>query len=118
MPRGLDTEFAIGKVDHQINQSNRLSFRYMFFDNFITANVAGVTANIPNSVQQATDFADRQHSTGAQLISTIGAKCSTNCACSTPPALRAGRPSGACRNRASDSHLRRRKFRRSHGGDL
>ena len=74
MPRGLNTEFAIGKVDHQINQSNRLSFRYMFFDNFITANVGGATANIPNSVQQATDFADRQHSTGAQLVSTIGAQ--------------------------------------------
>ena len=41
MPRGLNTEFAIGKVDHQINSANRLSVRYMFFDNFITANVAG-----------------------------------------------------------------------------
>ena len=56
MPRGLNTEFAIGKVDHQINQANRLSFRYMFFDNFITANVGGVTSGVPNSVQQATDF--------------------------------------------------------------
>ena len=68
MPRGLNTEFAIGKVDHQFNQANRLTFRYMFFDNFITANVGG--GNV--SVQRATDFADRQHSTGAQLISTIG----------------------------------------------
>ena len=72
MPRGLNTEFAIGKIDHQLNDSNRLSLRYMLFDNFITANVGGTTANIPNSVQQATDFSDRQHSTGAQLISTIG----------------------------------------------
>jgi hypothetical protein len=68
MPRGLNTEFAIGKVDHQINQANRLSVRYMFFDNFITANVGGGLT----SVQRATDFADRQHSTGAQLISTMG----------------------------------------------
>src|SRR5690606_17988562 len=67
-PRGLNTEFAIGKVDHQINQANRLSVRYMFFDNFITANVGGGLT----SAQRATDFADRQHSTGAQLISTIG----------------------------------------------
>jgi hypothetical protein len=73
MPRGLNTEFAIGKVDYQINASNRLSMRYMLFDNFITANVGSTTANIPNSVQQATDFSDRQHSTGAQLVSTIGA---------------------------------------------
>ncbi|MDO8680255.1 MAG: TonB-dependent receptor [Acidobacteriota bacterium] len=68
MPRGLNTEFAIGKVDHQLSAGNRLSARYMFFDNFITANVGGGLT----SVQRATDFADRQHSTGAQLISTIG----------------------------------------------
>jgi hypothetical protein len=67
-PRGLNTEFAIGKVDHQISQAHRLSVRYMFFDNFITANVGGGIL----STQRATDFADRQHSTGAQLISTIG----------------------------------------------
>ncbi|MEO7156543.1 MAG: TonB-dependent receptor, partial [Vicinamibacterales bacterium] len=41
----------------------------MFFDNFITANVGGGLV----SVQRANDFIDRQHSTGAQLISTIGA---------------------------------------------
>jgi hypothetical protein len=68
MPRGLNTEFAIGKIDHQLSSANRLSVRYMFFDNFITANVGG--GNV--SVQRANDFADRQHSTGAQLISTIG----------------------------------------------
>jgi outer membrane receptor protein involved in Fe transport len=68
MPRGLNTEFAIGKVDHQINSANRLSVRYMFFDNFITANVGGGLT----SVQRANDFADRQHSTAGQLISTIG----------------------------------------------
>ena len=68
-PRGLNTEFAIGKIDHQINSANRLSARYMFFDNFITANVGGGLL----SVQRANDFVDRQHSTGAQLISTIGA---------------------------------------------
>jgi len=67
-PRGLNTEFAIGKVDHQINPANRLSVRYMFFDNNISANVGGGIL----SVQRATDFTDRQHSTGAQLISTIG----------------------------------------------
>jgi outer membrane receptor protein involved in Fe transport len=69
MPRGLNTEFAIGKIDHQINSANRLSVRYMFFDNFITANVGGGLV----SVQRANDFADRQHSTAGQLISTMGA---------------------------------------------
>ncbi|MEZ5284745.1 MAG: TonB-dependent receptor [Vicinamibacterales bacterium] len=67
-PRGLNTEFAIGKVDPQLNQANRLSVRYMFFDNFITANVGGgLTSSL-----RATDFSDRQHSTGVQLISTLG----------------------------------------------
>jgi hypothetical protein len=70
MPRGLNTEFAIGKVDHQLSSGNRLSVRYMFFDNFITANVGG--GNV--SVQRANDFVDRQHSTGAQLISTLNAR--------------------------------------------
>jgi len=69
MPRGLNTEFAIGKIDHQLSAGNRLSVRYMFFDNFITANVGGGLV----SVQRANDFSDRQHSTGAQLISTLGA---------------------------------------------
>jgi hypothetical protein len=67
MPRGLNTEFAIGKVDHQFNQNHRLSVRYIFFDNFINNNIGGGL----NSVQRGTDFSDRQHSTGVQLISTL-----------------------------------------------
>ncbi len=67
MPRGLNTEFAIGKIDHQLNGSNRVSVRYIFFDNFINNNVGGGIG----SVQRATDFSDRQHSTAAQLVSTI-----------------------------------------------
>jgi len=66
-PRGLNTEFAIGKIEHQLNANNRVSVRYIFFDNFITANVGGGLL----SSQRATDFADRQHSTAAQFISTI-----------------------------------------------
>ncbi|MEZ5420081.1 MAG: carboxypeptidase regulatory-like domain-containing protein [Vicinamibacterales bacterium] len=67
MPAGLNTEFAIGKIDHQLNDSNRLSLRYIFFDNFIQNNVGGGIG----SVQRATDFTDRQHSTALQMISTI-----------------------------------------------
>jgi hypothetical protein len=67
MPTALNTEFAIGKIDHQVNQSNRLSARYIFFDNFINDNVGGGLT----SVQRGTDFSDRQHSTGVQLISTV-----------------------------------------------
>jgi hypothetical protein len=67
MPTALNTEFAIGKMDHQLSQNNRLSVRYIFFDNFINDNVGGGL----NSVERGTDFSDRQHSTGVQLISTV-----------------------------------------------
>jgi hypothetical protein len=67
MPRALNTEFLIGKVDHQLSMGNRLSVRYIFFDNFITNNIGGGLT----SVQRGTDFSDRQHSAGVQLISTI-----------------------------------------------
>ncbi len=71
MPAALDTEFAIGKIDHQLSDANRLSVRYIFFHNVIPNNTGNTTANIPNSVQQGTDFTDRQHSTAAQLVSTL-----------------------------------------------
>lgn len=67
MPRGLNTEFAIGKVEHQLTAANRLSVRYIFFDNFINNNIGGGLT----SVQRGTDFSDRQHSTGVQLVSTV-----------------------------------------------
>ena len=57
-----------GKVDHQFSQANRFTVRYIFFDNSITNNIGGGL----NSVQWGTDFKDRQHSTAAQLITTIG----------------------------------------------
>jgi hypothetical protein len=69
MPAVGDTKFAIGKVDHQFSQANRFTVRYIFFDNFITNNIGGGLS----SVQWGTDFKDRQHSTAAQLVSTIGA---------------------------------------------
>lgn len=71
IPAELDTKFAIGKLDYQINQVNRFTARYIFFDNFITDNIGNVTASVPNSVQQGTDFSDRQHSFAAQVVSTI-----------------------------------------------
>jgi hypothetical protein len=71
MPTKLNTEFAIGKVEHQLNSANRLSVRYIFFDNFIPDNTGNTTAGVPNSVQQGTNFTDRQHSTAVQLVSTL-----------------------------------------------
>lgn len=68
MPRVMDTKFFIGKVDHQINGSNRLTGRYIFFDNFIENNVGGGLT----STQRGTNFSDRQHSLATQLTSTFG----------------------------------------------
>jgi hypothetical protein len=68
MPAVADTRFAIGKVDQQITQTNRLTARYIFFDNTISNNIGGGL----NSVQRATDFSDRQHSFAAQVVSTLG----------------------------------------------
>ena len=72
MPAAGDTKFAIGKIDHQLNDAHRLNLRYIFFDNFISNNIGSTTAGVPNSVQQGTDFSDRQHSTASQLVSTFG----------------------------------------------
>lgn len=68
MPAEGDTKFAIGKIDHQLSQAHRLSVRYIFFDNFISNNIGGGIT----SVQRATDFTDRQHSTAGQVVSTFG----------------------------------------------
>ena len=68
MPAAGDTKFVIGKIDHQLSQTNRLNVRYIFFDNFISNNIGGGIT----SVQRGTDFTDRQHSTASQLVSTIG----------------------------------------------
>lgn len=65
--RVADAKFAIGKIDHQLNGANRLSLRYLFFDQGITNNVGGGIT----SVQRGTDFKDRQNSTALQLISTV-----------------------------------------------
>ncbi len=68
MPTKAATKFAIGKVDHVLSSANRLNVRYIFFDNSISNNIGGGL----NSVQRGTDFVDRQHSTAAQMVSTIG----------------------------------------------
>ena len=74
IPAEAKTKFAIAKVDHNLSMSNRLSVRYIFFDNFIPNNIGSTASGVPNSVQQGTDFSDRQHSTAGQLVSTIGAR--------------------------------------------
>ncbi|MEP7116393.1 MAG: TonB-dependent receptor [Acidobacteriota bacterium] len=65
--RVADAKFGIAKVDHQLNGSNHLSLRYLYFNQGITNNVGGGIL----SVERGTDFKDRQNSTALQLVSTI-----------------------------------------------
>jgi outer membrane receptor protein involved in Fe transport len=74
IPAEAKTKFAIGKIDHILSMNNRLNVRYIFFDNFIPNNIGSTSSGVPNSVQQGTDFSDRQHSAAGQLVSTIGSR--------------------------------------------
>ena len=72
IPAEAKTTFAIGKIDHNLSTNNRVNVRYIFFDNFIPNNIGSTSSGVPNSVQQGTDFSDRQHSTAGQLVSVWG----------------------------------------------
>jgi hypothetical protein len=74
IPAEAKTTFAIGKIDQNVSMNNRLNVRYIFFDNAIPNNIGSTSSGVPNSVQQGTDFSDRQHSTAGQLVSTIGSR--------------------------------------------
>ena len=65
-----DTEFAIGKVDHQLEQRAPALGPLHLLRQLLTDNIGGGL----DSVERATDFADAQHSTAGQFVSTIGAE--------------------------------------------
>ena len=69
IPAEAKTTFAIGKIDHNVSTNNRLNVRYIFFNNFIPNNIASTASGVPNSIQQGTDFNDRQHSTAGHVTS-------------------------------------------------
>jgi hypothetical protein len=62
--------FFIGKADYQLNDSNRLTGRYIRFRNDSPYNngVGGL-----GSMEVATDFLDAMDSTAMQLVTTLGA---------------------------------------------
>jgi hypothetical protein len=70
VPPNIQTvPFFIGKIDYQLNASNRLTGRHILFRNDSPYN-NGVGAL--GSMQVATDFLDAMDSSAAQLVSTIG----------------------------------------------
>ena len=68
IPATQKVHFAIAKIDHQINSSNKLSVREFWFKNDSPYNVGGGA----NTIERATDFADKMNSISAQLISQVG----------------------------------------------
>ena len=72
IPATQSVNFLLGKVDHQLSASNKLSARYIYFKNSSPFNIGNASRGVPNTVEQATDFNDRMDSASLQLISSIG----------------------------------------------
>ena len=72
IPAAQTVNFLLGKVDHQLSASSKLSARYVFFKNSSPYNIGATSRGAANTVEQATDFNDRMDSASLQLISSIG----------------------------------------------
>jgi len=72
IPAEQTARFFIGKVDAQLNSSNRLTARYILFRNDSPNNIGSSAGGTPSSTQWSTDFLDSMDSTSAQLVSSIG----------------------------------------------
>ena len=112
IPAEAKTTFAIGKIDHNVSTNNRLNVRYIFFDNFIPNNIGSTSSGVPNSVQQGTDFSDRQHSTAGQLVSTIGSRVLNELRVQYATRTQARVPGSQAGSRTGNPHQRRGQFRR------
>ncbi|MBK5257285.1 MAG: TonB-dependent receptor [Vicinamibacteria bacterium] len=68
IPAKQKVHFAIAKIDHQINPSNKLSVREFWFKNDSPFNSGGGA----NTIERATDFNDKMNTASVQLISQLG----------------------------------------------
>jgi len=68
IPAKQSVNFLLGKIDHQLSQTSKLSGRYFFFKNSSPYNIGGGL----NTVERATDFEDRMDSSSLQMISSFG----------------------------------------------
>lgn len=68
IPAKQKVHFAIAKIDHQINASHKLSVREFWFKNDSPFNSGGGA----NTIERATDFADKMNTMAAQLVSQFG----------------------------------------------
>jgi hypothetical protein len=66
-------QFVFGRTDWQINDNNRLMTRYMYFrnDSPNNPNNSGTQGGLKVQSTAGTEFVDRAHAVGAQLITTF-----------------------------------------------
>jgi hypothetical protein len=67
-PNVQTAKFIIGKLDYQLNGSNRLTTRWVQFHNDAPYNSGGGTSTL----ERATDFLDAMDSVATQMVSTFG----------------------------------------------
>ncbi len=67
IPTSQRANFYIFRTDAQINDANRLSGRFNYFDNNSPNNIAGAA----NTLERSIDFIDKSYSVGIQLASII-----------------------------------------------
>lgn len=68
VPWTQTARFYIGKVDHQLTEANRLTTRYIRFENDSPNNGGGGLSAIETTI----DFLDAMNSAATQLVTTIG----------------------------------------------
>ena len=57
-------------MDWQASSANRVTGRYIHFENDSPANINSTTSGVPNSLEVVTDFVDAMNSTAVQVVST------------------------------------------------
>lgn len=67
IPTTQKVNFYIFRTDAQLNDNNRLSGRFNYFDNISPNNIAGAL----NTLERSIDFDDKSYSLGIQLASII-----------------------------------------------
>jgi len=70
IPTSQKVNFYIFRTDAQINENNRLSGRFNYFDNESPNNIGGGL----NTLERSIDFIDKSYSLGVQLASVITPK--------------------------------------------
>ena len=109
IPANQSVNFGFGKIDHEINDANRLSARYFLFKNFSESNIGGGLT----TPDRATDFTDRMDSASAQLTSILGAVDVQRAAGAVRAAASVPHPLADRRSTARDHRHRHRAVRRA-----